>query len=72
MTKNTKKNLSHNERKKSPFLCYYIIFNDDSAYYTENIEKVKIFILSEEFVYYLRNFSLNSHITVLILFFLNN
>ena len=70
--KEYKKNFSHNERKRSPFLCYYIIFNDDSAYYAENIEKFKIFILSEKSEHYLRNFSLNSHFIMLILFFLNN
>ena len=69
--KEYKKNLSDNERKKS-LLCYYIIFNDHNAYYAENTEKFKIFILSEKFVSYLRNFSLNSHFIVLILFFLNN
>lgn len=45
------KKKSHNERKKS-LLCYYIIFNDHSAYYAENTEKFKIFILSEKFVRY--------------------
>lgn len=53
-------------------LCCYIIFKEDSVYYVENLEKVKVFIFFEKFLYYLGNFLLNFYFILLIFFFFNN